>query len=335
MKLDYVFKQYDYVVCTGLERDQIQSLVDRMVECGANDYEGINNYFKHGSNTLAWDVEGGTYFLAEEYWSEDDNYTEVKWKDIVKEAKPKSLREMFPNGMYTDNSEEVFDRFKELLEADYDEDDERYYNPNFEHIGLDFDNNLDLTTYFETGHGSWFGECSTYLTNEEFFAIELGDTTPSKAPEDDIRSYGCFQQVAAVIGEERALEELGKVEDWYSMDAELSSAFNWYYSIQGWYFWSSVDIGEHPEGLVSCLSESPAPDSDDQLGFDSTEEPNHTIGYLIEQIQLNTVPNSPEVIIGKNGDVVLYGLDLEINVSGKSADEIDKIYQALSTLMDA
>ncbi len=335
MKLDYVFKQYDYVVCKYLTDEQVQSLVDRMVECGAERCEELGDY-NSKFNTLAWDGDGDTYFLEECCYSEDDDYTEVKWEAIVKEAKTessKSLREMFPNGMYTDNSEEVFDRFKELLEDDCDDCHERYYNPNFEHIGLDFDNNLGLTTYFETGSGSWFGECATYLTNEEFFAIELGDTTPSKAPEDDIRSYGCFQQVADVIGEERALEELGKVKDWYSTNAELSSAFNWYYSIQGWYFWSSVDIGEHPEGLVSCPSESG--DLDDQLGFDLVEEPNPTIGYLIEQIQLNTAPNSPEVIIGKNGDVVLYGLDLEINVSGKSADEIDKIYQALSTLMDA
>lgn len=251
MKLDYVFKQYDYVVCKDLTEEQIQSLVDRMVECGARLYEGSDDYFEDGSNTLAWDADGDTYFLAEENWSEDKDYTEVRWEDIVKESKPKSLREMFPNGMYTDNSEEVFKRFKELLEGDYNEDDKREYNKSSLRCGLDRDYGNMLAQY-----GSYsYGLGSTYLTNEEFFAIKLGDTTSSEAPEE-------YVTVADV------------------------------------------------------------------------QEP--TIGYLIEQIQLNTAPNSPEVIIGKDGSVVvLYGLDLEINVSGKSADEIDKIYQALSTLMDA
>lgn len=199
MKLDYVFKQYDYVVCTGLERDQIQSVVDRMVECGAGLYESSDDYFEDGSNTLAWDVDGDTYFLAEENWSGDEDYTEVKWEDIVKEFKPKTLREMFPNGMYTDNDEGVFKRFKELLEEGDTEDDEVDYDGGYIYCGLAADEELRLVQYSIIDS---YDEYATYLTNEEFFAIKLGDTTSSEAPEDDIRSYGW---VADVIGEERAL----------------------------------------------------------------------------------------------------------------------------------
>lgn len=87
MKLDYVFNQYDYVVCTGLEKDQIQSLVARMAECGANVYEVAGSYNSE-FNTLAWNVNGDTYFQEEYYYSENEDYTEVKWEDIVKETKP-------------------------------------------------------------------------------------------------------------------------------------------------------------------------------------------------------------------------------------------------------
>ena len=85
----------------------------------------------------------------------------------------KTLREIFPNGMFTENSPEVFKRFKELLVNDEKEEDEtKYYGYNL--CGLDGDCSLSLHQY---GHED-YGKNSAYLTNEEFFAITIDDTDP-------------------------------------------------------------------------------------------------------------------------------------------------------------
>jgi hypothetical protein len=89
----------------------------------------------------------------------------------------KKLREMFPNGMYTENSQEVFKRFRELLENDEREVDE----DEFDHrvfCGLDAETGLDLIQYNDRRYYTNFSgiyENATYLTNEQFFAITLDD----------------------------------------------------------------------------------------------------------------------------------------------------------------
>lgn len=64
-------------------------------------------------------------------------------------------------------------------------------------------------------------------------------------PVVDVRSYKCFKQVADVIGEERAVEELGKV-DRVTKGVLLGAAFLWDRSPQGAQFWSDIDDGIDP-----------------------------------------------------------------------------------------
>lgn len=79
-----------------------------------------------------------------------------------------TLREMYPNGVYTENSQEVFDRFKELLRGDYGYDDESEYD-GCGYVGLDSDCELVLIQYyFKSDYSD-----SVYLTNEEFMQITL------------------------------------------------------------------------------------------------------------------------------------------------------------------
>lgn len=96
----------------------------------------------------------------------------------------KKLREMYPNGMYTDNSEAVFERFEELLENDpHDLDEEKESEYNF--CGLDGDFDLNLIQY---NCPDSYGKNAVHLTNKEFFAIDLGekpviDDTPEQLKE--------------------------------------------------------------------------------------------------------------------------------------------------------
>lgn len=62
----------------------------------------------------------------------------------------------------------------------------------------------------------------------------------------DVRNYKCFKQVADVIGEERAVEELGKVDRIIYDDATLDAAFMWDESPQGPSFWGVIDDGKNP-----------------------------------------------------------------------------------------
>ena len=83
MKLDYEFKLGDYVVCDNLRDEQVQSIIERMVECGANRVEELENSNSLCS-VLSWDRDGDTYFNEESTFSGNAEYTEVKWEDIVK-----------------------------------------------------------------------------------------------------------------------------------------------------------------------------------------------------------------------------------------------------------
>ena len=80
----------------------------------------------------------------------------------------KTLREMYPNGVYTENSQEVFDWFEELLEGDYNYQDEVYYE-HLNHVGLDDEFDLALKQYEATPYYQY----ADYLTNEEFMQITL------------------------------------------------------------------------------------------------------------------------------------------------------------------
>ena len=81
MKLDFEFKQGDCVRCKGLKYDQVLSILERMVECGASAYEGIDSCYEPYV-FLTWRNKGDTYFK-----SSANNATRVlNWDDI----KPKS-----------------------------------------------------------------------------------------------------------------------------------------------------------------------------------------------------------------------------------------------------
>lgn len=81
----------------------------------------------------------------------------------------KTLREMYPDGVYTDNSPEVFTRFKELLGGDYEQGGEINYDCAYSKCGLDAECSMLLSQYNQSG----FGDHAVYLTNEEFFTITL------------------------------------------------------------------------------------------------------------------------------------------------------------------
>ena len=69
------------------------------------------------------------------------------------------------------------------------------------------------------------------------------------------KHLGCFEEVAKVIGEDRAEKELQKVidceschdHDYSFLNGCLSEAFDWELAPQGYEFWSSIELEEMPE----------------------------------------------------------------------------------------
>ena len=71
--------------------------------------------------------------------------------------------------------------------------------------------------------------------------------------EQKVRTFGCFDQVAKVIGEEKAVVELVKVVECEHPNfigemrhATLIDLFVWELTPQGHKFWQAIDDGKNP-----------------------------------------------------------------------------------------
>ncbi|AUR89667.1 hypothetical protein NVP1127O_75 [Vibrio phage 1.127.O._10N.286.52.E12] len=62
-----------------------------------------------------------------------------------------------------------------------------------------------------------------------------------------VKEYAFFNQVAGVIGVDKAFEELSKVGiDYIVDDTCISGAFTWSSTPQGHGFWSDIECGINP-----------------------------------------------------------------------------------------
>ncbi len=288
----------------------------------------------------------------------------------------KKLREMYVNGLYTENSEEVYNRFRVLLGDDFDNDDDGEYNPYCYFLGLPQDERLRLAGYDSEDS---YPE-AVYLTNEEFFNISLGDdegisieaTAQTEIQAEDLTqgittSYpfkqfdyvNCLdlseQQVQAIIDQ--------MVKCGAKLDEDISSRTPFYHYLvwcgaEGTYFGGKGYLTSSDNSFQEVLISDIFKDSSTNITIKEVSDSvrnlkiypeaisdeevcelgGETVGSLLEQLQKIKTPNSPDITIDSEGKLSLFflinGDGLELDVSGKSAEEIDTIYNAANVLMN-
>ncbi len=94
MKINYPFKKYDWVDCSERTEEEIQAMLERMRELGANKGECIGSFYRRGSNCLSWRDHYGTYFLSSDHYREEEGYNEILWKDILPTITTDGLEEL-------------------------------------------------------------------------------------------------------------------------------------------------------------------------------------------------------------------------------------------------
>lgn len=112
-----------------------------------------------------------------------------------------------------------------------------------------------VTSVTSTGVAFCDKSCSYFpeWVNEGY--LKLIKDIPKVSPKITPRNLGCFEEVANVIGEECAEEELQKVIDLgliddFDVELELLQAFRWSESSQGDYFWDCIHDGDVPDGYT-------------------------------------------------------------------------------------
>lgn len=111
-------------------------------------------------------------------------------------------------------------------------------------------------------------------------------------PTVGVRGYKCFQQVADVIGEDRAVYELGRVKVIH-YDTGLGSAFVWSKSPQGHAFWRCIAKGVSPYADdTESTVDTPVnlEDSHEALTFGPIEEPKKDMKFDGGKPRMNLLP---------------------------------------------
>lgn len=129
-----------------------------------------------------------------------------------------------------------------------------------EHIGVDekYSNSDKMLVTSVTSHGNalcdnCYGYTPEWVTEGY---LKLIKDVPKESPKITPRNLGCFEEVANIIGEESAEEELQKVIDLglikdLDVELELLQTFKWSDSPQGDYFWDCIHSGYVPEECTS------------------------------------------------------------------------------------
>ena len=186
-----------------------------------------------------------------------------------------------------------------------------------------------------------------------------------KMIETDVTKWGCFQQVAEVLGEDDAQYELGKVamqaiagDDWIDLEEDkelLTTAFIWESTNQGNKFWSDICEGIKPEGYDTTPDVPPTPEVDkkktsleistesfaqalgvtedelmEEFNKHKEEHSKPTLGELIEDLAYAMPASGVQVLITGDGKAFLTGEKIPtVDVTKLEAEEVDKVIEAL------
>lgn len=284
--LTYEFKEGDCVDCTNLTDEQVQMILDRMWELGAERCEGLEGRWED-FQILELKRDGCKTFFE---YDLDEDYNQITWEEIMKHEQGTIN---WQNVYYKlEESDKTVGRIRELAEkmskvSGYEIEDyiTGFTNPstelewNFLVCGDDvvelmdgsLSKNSEVTEQQLDARIKEMSESFNELVESGKYrdedmencktSIEEASESALKTPcLEDVTTWKCFKQVADVLGEEHAEYELKKVLQGYRegdvkiigegdlVKNLLVGAFDWWTTSRGYDFWDEIDEGVLPKG---------------------------------------------------------------------------------------